>query len=121
MATFIPADESKPLAGVKPENGTNFTLQELYRLLECDTVECVDVFNGDVMICDEDAKFARKRTNKRATAMVHLPRVGELKQALADNPDLIVYSPTDWQSLPDDAKADAITGDVLVCKQDEFR
>lgn len=83
MALFVPADESQKLSGVKPENGTDFQLEELYRLLDCTCIELVEAFNGDLIVCDEEAKLTGKLMNRRATEMAPFVTVGELKQMLA--------------------------------------
>jgi hypothetical protein len=121
MATFVPADERRKLTSVKPVNRRHFQLEELYGLLDCTCIELVEAFNGDLIVCDEEAKLTGKPKNRRATEMVPFITVGELKQMLAVNPSMIFVSLDDWRTLPDDAKADYIAGDVIVCKQDEIR
>lgn len=120
MALFISADLHQPLTTVKPENGTNFTLEELYHLLHCTTIECVSTFQGSLMVCDEEAKLTSKPPNRRATELVPFLRVGEWQALLAASPRLIVASPVDWQTLPASAKVDWIAGDVLVCESHEL-
>jgi hypothetical protein len=120
VATFIPADESRKLVGVRPANRRDFQLEELYRLLNCTTIELVTTFTGDLMVIDGDGKEVKPK-NRRATEMVPFVTVGELKQMLADNPGALFIGIDGWQELPDDAKADYIAGDALVCKQSEIR
>lgn len=120
MALFISTDCSQPFTSVKPENGNSFTLEELYQLLHCTTIECISTFQGSVMVCDEEAKLTGKPTNQRATELVSFVRVGEWKALLAEHSEIIVASPISWQELPDSAKADWIAGDVLVCEAHEM-
>lgn len=42
---------------VEPENGTDFSLQELYRLLETDRIETIPLDSGGIMVIDEEGKF----------------------------------------------------------------
>jgi len=52
---------------IEPLNGTDFTLKELYKHLECDTIEVV-YFNDDtMMIIDEMGKINDKHYNNQAT------------------------------------------------------
>lgn len=53
---------------ITPENGTDFNLQELYRLLECDMIQIITLAEGTIMIMDENGKFRAER-NDTATAM----------------------------------------------------
>jgi len=57
MATFFKFDGSQ--TEIQPENGRNFELEELYRLLGCDTIEIITIADGDdeVLVIDEDAKI----------------------------------------------------------------
>lgn len=118
MAMFIPADEKQKITGIKPKDGTDFQLEELYRLLDCSIIELVETFTGDLMVIDGDGKEVKPK-NVRATEMVPFATVGELKQMLAVQPSTFFFAPDDWLSLPDSAKADYIAGDVIVCKQSE--
>lgn len=120
MALFIPADEQQKTMNLKPENGTDFQLTELYRLLDCSTIELVQAFNGDILVIDGDGKEI-KPENRRATELVPFARVADMKKMLAKNPGMFFFTPDGWQDLPDDAKVDYIAGDVIVCKQDEIR
>lgn len=120
MALFISANTRQPLTGVKPANGTDFQLEELYRLLACTTIELVETFTGDLMVIDGDGKDVKPK-NVRATELVPFARVGDLKAMLAASPDVLFFGVDGWQDLPDDAKADYIAGDVIVCKQGEIR
>ena len=69
---------------VEPENKTNFNLKELYKLLDCDTIEVVYLSNGDLMIIDENGKLLNKRYNDYATNV--------LRNDNTDNRDFIVGS-----------------------------
>ena len=46
-----------------------FTLDELYELIECDTVEIVDLSNGKLMVLDEEGKLKGSKLNFFATAI----------------------------------------------------
>jgi hypothetical protein len=57
---------------VEPANGTNFTLKELYALLECDTIEVLyPDMDGAILICDENSKLSSDhQMNFVATALM---------------------------------------------------
>jgi hypothetical protein len=42
---------------VQPANGTHFELEELYKLLDCSTVEVVTLTPELILIADEESKF----------------------------------------------------------------
>ena len=52
---------------VKPENGTDFTLEELYKHLECDMIEVIYFNDNTIMIIDEMGKIKEKYYNNQAT------------------------------------------------------
>lgn len=52
---------------VKPENGTDFTLEELYKYLECDMIEVIYFNDNTIMIIDEMGKIKEKYYNNQAT------------------------------------------------------
>ena len=68
-ALFIKADGK--LEFIEPENGTDFSLEELYEKLNCDLVEVVYpyVHSGCILIIDEEGKLFSKRPNLIATAI----------------------------------------------------
>jgi hypothetical protein len=39
-----------------PENGTHYQLAQLYRMLDCELVEVIDLRDGRILICDEESK-----------------------------------------------------------------
>lgn len=60
MAKLIKVNGKKPLgvSKVEPDNGTDFQLQELYELLEVDTIEIVKSSNGrHLVVIDEEGKL----------------------------------------------------------------
>ena len=55
---------------IAPENGTDFGLEELYRHLDCDTIQVIWPMPGTLMILDENSKSKRPyRINQIATAL----------------------------------------------------
>lgn len=57
---------------IEPKNGKRFTLEELYELLDCDTVERVFIDGTEViMIVDENGKLKQRPVNKTATMIYH--------------------------------------------------
>lgn len=74
-------------SSVTPKNGTNFTLEELYKLIGCDMIEVVyPLYDSNIIIViDEEGKLKGKDINYAATIM--------------------------WGG----AGYDALVGDVIVC------
>jgi hypothetical protein len=90
-------------AEILPENGKTFTLQELYKLLGCEMVQVVPLWQQgkdaklpyQILICDEEAKLHdgwRDNINEAATKI--------------------------WNDYYGDT--DLIVGTVIVCKPEYF-
>ncbi len=43
---------------IEPKNGTDFKLDELYEHLQCELVEVINLNQDDIMVVDEDGKWA---------------------------------------------------------------
>lgn len=43
---------------IEPKNGTDFKLDELYKLLQCSLVEVINLNQDDIMVVDEEGKWA---------------------------------------------------------------
>lgn len=43
---------------IEPKNGTDFKLDELYKLLQCSLVEVINFNQDDIMVVDEEGKWA---------------------------------------------------------------
>lgn len=93
MATLIRPDSTTQV--VRPANGTDFTLDELYRILNCTTVEAVYLPDGRIMVIDEDGKFSKPLdVNPEATKLGFKAGI---------------------------ATSDYIVGDALVCSNEELK
>ena len=58
---------------ITPINGKNFTLQELYKLIDCTTIEVLPLPNRKYMIIDEEGKLKLRYTlNGKATQIYKL-------------------------------------------------
>ena len=87
--------QSGEIEDVQPKNGKRFTREELYEMLECDTVERVFIKGtGVIMIVDEAGKLRQRPLNVAATMVYHSCRR---------------MSDCDW-----------IAGDALVCYTEQF-
>ena len=76
MATVYKTDGTSQ--EVQPENGKDFKLEELYKLVECQTIELVTLGGGKIMIIDEEGKLSSppKPLNAAATQLFkQLPRI----------------------------------------------
>ncbi len=92
MATLIKKTGEK--VEVKPKNGTDFDLKELYELIGCEMVQCVPFGEGKSLWIDEEGK-------------------------LVDNwQDNINHEATkEWIKLYGDT--DRIVGNALICEEGE--
>ena len=79
---------------VQPENGRDFKRKELCKMLECEMIEVVYLWDGRLMIVDEEGKFRKSDINPWATGFLH--RAGGLLN-------------------------DFIVGDALICPQEQFK
>lgn len=71
MAALILTDGSE--REVTPrDRGCGFTLEELYRLIGCATVQMIELADGRFMWMDEDGKYRTELArNDRATKLLH--------------------------------------------------
>lgn len=56
---------------VAPRNGTDFQLEELYEMLECQSIEVVfrTLLPGTIMVIDEEGKLKGRPVNAFATIL----------------------------------------------------
>lgn len=93
MATLY-KENGEIVEDIQPKNGKRFTREELYEMLECDTVERVFIKGTRViMIVDEAGKLRQRPLNIEATMVYRRCR------RMID----------DW-----------IAGDALVCYTEQF-
>lgn len=74
MATLLKCDGFSQT--VEPEDGSTFSLKELYKLLDCSTIEIIYLrnidgsYNDEILICDEESKLKEQIClNLRATEL----------------------------------------------------
>lgn len=68
MAALIRPDLTQTI--VVPEDPkSGFSLDELYRLIDCETIEVVTLKDGRVMVMDEDGRAKRLPVNVPATKL----------------------------------------------------
>lgn len=78
---------------VKPANGSDFTLEELYALVDTNMVETLPTNDGRIMVICEEGKLRGKEENARATLLTVNVTAGD----------------------------DMIVGNALVCDQGELQ
>lgn len=67
-ATLIKTDGT--VVEIEPLNGETFELQELYKLLDCELVEVVNLRRSEnILIIDEEGKYSQKFINEAATVI----------------------------------------------------
>lgn len=95
---------------VSPENGTDFKLKELYKLVECDCIDIVGLFDGRSMVVDDNGIANNLEVNRKAS---QLYRKGRMTTAQAKshfqkaNPGFVVYMGGNEQQN--------IYGNALIC------
>lgn len=98
MATLIKPDGTK--TEVRPKNGKDFTIAELYTLIECTTVEVLYMAEGKSMWIDEEGKFKNPLHNLVAE-MILRDSLHKIGRAM----------------IP----GDYLVGNALVCDEGEVR
>lgn len=100
---------------VQPANGVSFKLKEVQAIVG-GLVEVVDLPNGDIMLINEESKLIGLERNEAATKLAELPSALDRWRAkrLWEEQGYSVIDATDGEE-------DYIAGDVLVCKDEEFR
>lgn len=123
MAQFIPADITQPTREVKPKNGRWFTIDELYRHLNCTTVQDIELPDGRVLITDEEAKLVQTpQHNHRAGEIVVFVSLREIKAQIDEQVRRGATVFHDYDFSGDlDLPADYIAGDVLLCDGKEVQ
>ena|SRR5256885_2277434 len=113
MATIYRADGTTK--EVQPENGTDFNLKEVQAIVG-GYVEVIKLKDKRIMIINEEGKLTNLPRNEEATKLANLPTEAERKAAMAAIRAAGVHVID--ASLEGE---DYIAGDVLVCKNREFR
>ena len=61
---------SGEVAEIKPNNGADFTLDELYKHLNCSLVEVISLNQDDIMVVDDEGKLTSNNVvNVNATVL----------------------------------------------------
>lgn len=67
MAELLKTDGTRTT--ITPKNGTDFTFEECYPLLGCDTIQIVETNDGRILLIDEEGKLKMNLLNAAATAL----------------------------------------------------
>lgn len=59
-----------------PANGTDYTLEECYKLLSCDLIEVVELPKGRILIVNEEGLLRRLPVNREASLLSGVMIVG---------------------------------------------
>lgn len=95
MAKLLKGGKDLSITEIEPaDKEEGFTLEECYRLNECNLVEVVDLMDGRILICDEEG------------ALKDMPVVNETATALAS------LAHERW--FP-------IVGTCILCNEEEFK
>lgn len=73
MAKLLKPDGS--ILDATPANKrTGFTLEEMYKLIDCETIQAIDLSTGEIMVIDEESKLRAQvpPRNRRATMLLHV-------------------------------------------------
>lgn len=113
---------------ILPENPRKgFSLKEVYRLLNCNIVQVVELADERIMILDEDGKSVKEPiVNWKATTMYRQGRMlnKEAKEKLAEEMAMKLGIPSSGiikLTSGDDDLDTSIVGDVIVCPPKYFK
>jgi len=67
MAMLLKTDGTS--VTITPKNGTDFSFEECYPLLACDTIQIVETSDGRILLIDEEGKLKDRPVNQAATAL----------------------------------------------------
>ena len=99
MAQLLKTDGT--IEEISPKNGTDFTIQELYSLIGCDTIEVIYLNNDGE---DEDLIF-----------------IGDEEARLVDEPKLNVAATVMYRESWNVGYPYDIVGNIVVCKSKELK
>lgn len=98
---------------VMPMNGADFKLEELYKLVECDCIEIVSLYDGRIMVIDESGHPNGLPRNELATQLYMMGRAGRAETHAAIEKE---YKAKGFAVLTIGSEyEDAIVGNALVC------
>lgn len=118
-AVLLKVDGTKKF--MMPKNGTDFQLDELYELLECDMIERITLDEGLIMIIDEEGKLKNDcKINVAATEgyQICYPPVTD-KEAAAYYRDRFGEDTAiiDLNEGMDETLKNSIVGNAIVCPE----
>ncbi len=101
---------------VHPANAVSFTLKEVQAIVG-GLVEVLDLPSGKIMLINEEGKLHGLPRNEQATKLAALPNPEERWKAK------LVWEEMGYSVINtmDSDEEDYIAGDVLICRNDEFR
>ncbi len=115
MATILYADGRQEER--EPANGTNFELAELQAIVG-GYIEIIPTKDGRIMVCNEESKLLDLPRNAQATALARLHTPASVAQEMLAAHEQGVEVIVDPALLEE---ADYISGDVLLCRDNEVR
>ncbi len=72
------SEDNKRIENIMPANNRHFSLQELYKLIDTDTIQVLELYDNTIMIIDEEGKLKDKAViNKIATQLYSVDRMNE--------------------------------------------
>lgn len=117
MAELITIDNK--VKEVFPRNGKHFELQEMYELIGCSIIEIVYLHDNRPMVIDEEGSFkGPENINTLATRLYKKNRMTR-SQRQEYFQEMRKLGFTVIESMGEN-EADAIHGNVLVCKPEEL-
>ncbi len=121
LPIFISADNSI-VENVVPQNKTSFTLQELYKLIDTDLVEVVNLFDGTIMIIDEESKIkGNPVVNKLASQLFSVDRMNENElKGLMNDYEVFGFVTVGISDRDLGLPHNSICGNVVVCLDKYF-
>jgi hypothetical protein len=122
LPVFISADNQR-IENIMPANNRHFSLYELYKLIECELVQVVELYDETIMIIDEEGKLkVNPVINKLASQLYSVDRMNEtefkdwMRNIKSVGFTIIGLSGSDL-GLPHNS----ICGNVIICQNKFFQ
>jgi len=115
------SEDNKRIENIMPANNRHFSLSELYKIINCELVQVVELYDETIMIIDEEGKLKEKAViNKLATDLYSVNRLDEedMKQLL-EIYQKIGFVVIESENL--DFPHNSIIGNVIICHSKYFQ
>lgn len=122
LPIFISSD-NQTVENITPQNNSDFTLKELYKLIDTDIIQVLELYDNTIMIIDEEGKLKDKaEINKLATQLYSVDRMNEAElRKLFDFYQSIGIPVISTLDSDIGFPHNSIVGNVVICKSKYLR